>query len=108
MWTFDWDTNADVGKIRWNALCREDGSTALFRGSGTAVAERFPNMAINFACYDNLKGQCLVHGGLSGLWASLACGAVAGWISTTVTFPFDLVMRNQQLARTGGGPVRPL
>lgn len=78
----------------------EGGIVGLYRGCGMAVVERFPNMAINFATYDICKNVCIENDlceGMHGVMASLACGAVSGIISSTCTFPMDVVMRNLQV-----------
>ena len=74
----------------------EGGGRALYRGMGTAIAERFPNMAVNFAAYDILRDQ-FAQRGVTGLVPSLVNGALAGMISTTMTYPMDVVMRNLQV-----------
>eukprot|EP01065_Artemidia_motanka_P034894 TRINITY_DN42887_c0_g1_i1.p1 TRINITY_DN42887_c0_g1~~TRINITY_DN42887_c0_g1_i1.p1 ORF type:complete len:456 (+),score=140.56 TRINITY_DN42887_c0_g1_i1:54-1370(+) len=80
---------------------KEEGVLGLYKGCGTAVAERFPNMAINFAAYDYLR-QTFAAAGYEGLGPSMVCGCAAGWTSTVVTFPADVVMRNLQVSGARG------
>mmetsp|Transcript_29974 Transcript_29974/g.58601 ORF Transcript_29974/g.58601 Transcript_29974/m.58601 type:complete len:466 (-) Transcript_29974:113-1510(-) len=81
----------------------EEGGEAFYRGCGTAIAERFPNMAINFGAYELFKSY-MNDVGIHGIVASLLCGGLAGIISTTACFPLDLIMRNLQ---TGSGRQTP-
>jgi len=82
----------------------EGGIRALYRGCGTAVAERFPNMAINYAAYDLIRNSMASHG-LVGLQWSVVNGALTGAICTTCTYPLDVVMRNLQTNMKYAGPV---
>eukprot|EP01062_Namystynia_karyoxenos_P006423 TRINITY_DN12248_c6_g1_i1.p1 TRINITY_DN12248_c6_g1~~TRINITY_DN12248_c6_g1_i1.p1 ORF type:complete len:507 (+),score=124.50 TRINITY_DN12248_c6_g1_i1:46-1521(+) len=88
----------------WHGLQRvrrEEGIRGMYRGCGTAVCERFPNMAINFATYDITK-LAMVRTGYDGLAPSILCGCIAGWVSTVATFPADVVMRNLQVSGSRG------
>ena len=89
----------------FKAIIREEGGVrGLYRGCGVAIAERFPNMAVNFAAYDMLRNKFAEYG-IVGLFPSLLNGALAGAISSSVTFPLDVVMRNLQVSKQFDGPL---
>lgn len=108
------------------AILAADGPRGLYRGLGATLAQVGPSLALNYTAYGALRSR----------WAdaaarrtppgsprsppsplmSLACGAAAGLLSSTATFPLDLVRRRMQLAegaragsaRAGGAtPPRP-
>lgn len=105
------------------SILAADGVRGLYRGLGATLAQVGPSLALNYTAYGALRSR----------WAeaaarrappgaprappspvmSLACGAVAGLLSSTATFPLDLVRRRMQLAegaRTGSalpGAARP-
>ena len=51
---------------------------------------------INFAAYEALRG-IITPPGKSGVHRKLACGALAGSISQTLTYPFDVLRRKMQV-----------
>ena len=51
---------------------------------------------INFATYEALRGV-ITPPGKSGAHRKLACGALAGSISQTLTYPFDVLRRKMQV-----------
>jgi len=89
----------------WGALrdvVRSDGLRGLYRGAPVACAEKFPNLALNFAMYDWAKDRVASTFGAKSILGSLASGVFAGAVSNTVTFPLDVVMKNLQLDGVGG------
>ena len=59
-----------------------------------------PNLGINFASYELLRG-IITPPGKSGVHRKLLCGALAGSISQTLTYPFDVLRRKMQVTGMG-------
>lgn len=102
------------------AIVREEGARGLYRGLGATLAQVAPSLAINYAAYETLRSVWLGRqaaeqprrGGLDddddeppvnpSVAATLACGSLAGLISSTATFPLDVVRRRLQLQGSHG------
>lgn len=54
-------------------------------------------LGINFAAYEALRGV-ITPPGKSSVTRKLACGALAGSISQTLTYPFDVIRRKMQVS----------
>ncbi|TFY65892.1 hypothetical protein EVG20_g5196 [Dentipellis fragilis] len=79
------------------AVFREEGGVrALYRGLVTTSMGVAPYVGINFAAYEALRGV-LTPPGKTSVTRKLACGALAGSISQTLTYPFDVVRRKMQV-----------
>lgn len=103
------------------AIVRDEGARGLYRGLGATLGQVAPALAINYAAYETLRALWLARaGGADGhrlspgapappsagvpsVFASLVCGAAAGIVSSSATFPLDLVRRRLQLQGQGGG-----
>ncbi|VDB95165.1 unnamed protein product [Peniophora sp. CBMAI 1063] len=81
----------------------EGGVRALYRGIVATAAGVAPYVGINFAAYEALRGY-ITPPGKQSAWRKLACGALAGSISQTLTYPFDVLRRKMQVTgmRNGG------
>ncbi|KZV70672.1 mitochondrial carrier [Peniophora sp. CONT] len=81
----------------------EGGLRALYRGIMATAAGVAPYVGINFAAYEALRGY-ITPPGKQSAWRKLACGALAGSISQTLTYPFDVLRRKMQVSgmRNGG------
>ncbi|GAA5856357.1 hypothetical protein JCM8547_000884 [Rhodosporidiobolus lusitaniae] len=81
-------------------IMREEGGVkALYRGLVVTSSGVMPYVAFNFASYELLK-QWISGGDPSnppGTFGKLACGAVAGAISQTLTYPADVLRRRMQM-----------
>jgi len=75
----------------------EGGIKALYRGSGTTAFGVAPYVGINFAAYEGLRGVITPPGRDHPAWRKLTCGALAGSISQTLTYPFDVLRRKMQV-----------
>ena len=53
-------------------------------------------LGINFAAYEALRG-IITPPGKSSVARKLTCGALAGSISQTLTYPFDVLRRKMQV-----------
>ncbi|CED82852.1 Mitochondrial solute carrier protein [Phaffia rhodozyma] len=81
----------------------EGGVRGLYRGCLATAAGVAPYVALNFVLYEKFRLYWLpkseedsTNGGKVAL-IKLACGAAAGGLSQTVTFPFDLLRRKMQV-----------
>lgn len=78
-------------------IVREEGGVrALYRGLVTTAVGVAPYVGINFAAYEALRGV-ITPPGKSSISRKLACGALAGSISQTITYPFDVLRRKMQV-----------
>lgn len=80
-------------------ITREEGPIGLYRGLGATLMQVAPSLAINYAAYETARSVWLTHTNESvpTVGMSLTCGSVAGLVSSTMTFPLDLVRRRIQL-----------
>ncbi|KAG6917226.1 hypothetical protein DXG01_003340 [Tephrocybe rancida] len=87
-------------------IMREEGGVrGLYRGLVTTSAGVAPYVGINFAAYEFLRGV-ITPPGKSGIGRKLSCGALAGTISQTLTYPFDVLRRKMQVAGMKGGSIK--
>lgn len=78
-------------------IMREEGGVrALYRGMITTAVGVAPYVGINFAAYEFFRGV-ITPPGKSSVWRKLSCGALAGSISQTLTYPFDVLRRKMQV-----------
>ncbi|KAI0321069.1 mitochondrial carrier [Amylostereum chailletii] len=86
-------------------VMREEGGVrALYRGLVATAMGVAPYVGINFAAYEALRGY-LTPPGKSSVVRKLACGALAGSISQTLTYPFDVLRRKMQVVGMRSGVV---
>ncbi|GJJ06426.1 hypothetical protein Clacol_000617 [Clathrus columnatus] len=84
-------------------IMREEGGVrALYRGLTTTAMGVAPYVGINFASYEALRGV-ITPPGKSSVVRKLSCGALAGSISQTLTYPFDVLRRKMQVVGMGQG-----
>lgn len=74
----------------------EGGVRALYRGLIPTAMGVAPYVGINFATYEALRG-IVTPPGKSSVPRKLACGALAGSVSQTLTYPFDVLRRKMQV-----------
>ncbi|KAF8629439.1 hypothetical protein AX15_003484 [Amanita polypyramis BW_CC] len=87
-------------------IVREEGGIrALYRGLVTTAVGVAPYVGINFAAYEALRGIITPPGKVS-VPRKLACGALAGSISQTLTYPFDVLRRKMQVAGMKDGSMK--
>ncbi|OBZ68064.1 hypothetical protein A0H81_11920 [Grifola frondosa] len=78
-------------------VMREEGGVrALYRGLVATAMGVAPYVGINFAAYEALRGV-ITPPGKSSIPRKLMCGALAGSISQTLTYPFDVLRRKMQV-----------
>jgi len=84
-------------------VMREEGGVrALYRGLVATAMGVAPYVGINFAAYEALRGL-LTPPGKTGVTRKLSCGALAGSISQTLTYPFDVLRRKMQVVGMRSG-----
>ncbi|CAH2058870.1 unnamed protein product [Thlaspi arvense] len=87
----------------FRTICREEGLVGLYKGLGATMLGVGPTLAINFTVYEAMKSfYQSSRPDDSTLIMSLACGSLAGIVSSTATFPLDLVRRRMQVEGVGG------
>ncbi|KAK9815221.1 hypothetical protein WJX72_000172 [[Myrmecia] bisecta] len=90
-------------------IVKDEGFLGLYRGLGATLIQVAPSLAINYCAYETLRSHWLaMHPERKSptVAMSLLCGSVAGLVSSTVTFPLDLVRRRMQLEGQGGKQMR--
>ncbi|GAA6011082.1 hypothetical protein JCM11491_005931 [Sporobolomyces phaffii] len=91
-----------IWKMTLKVYRDEGGFRALYRGLVPTSLGVAPYVGLNFASYELLKQQYtkLMGGGLDAqphTPVKLACGAIAGGLSQTITYPMDLLRRRMQM-----------
>jgi len=78
-------------------IMREEGGIrGLYRGLVATAFGVAPYVGINFAAYEFLRG-IITPPGKNTVARKLSCGALAGSISQTLTYPFDVLRRKMQV-----------
>jgi len=78
-------------------IVREEGGIrGLYRGLVATAFGVAPYVGINFAAYEFLRG-IITPPGKNTVARKLSCGALAGSISQTLTYPFDVLRRKMQV-----------
>ncbi len=78
-------------------VMREEGGVkALYRGLPATAFGVAPYVGINFAAYEALRG-IITPPEKKTVVRKLACGALAGSLSQTLTYPCDLLRRKMQV-----------
>ncbi|KAH7927498.1 mitochondrial carrier [Leucogyrophana mollusca] len=80
----------------------EGGIRGLYRGLIPTAMGVAPYVGINFAAYEALRGV-ITPPGKSSIVRKLTCGALAGSISQTLTYPFDVLRRKMQVTGMASG-----
>lgn len=84
-------------------IIREEGGVhALYRGLVPTALGVAPYVGINFAAYEAFRG-IITPPGKDTIGRKLLCGALAGSISQTLTYPFDVLRRRMQVVGMSSG-----
>jgi solute carrier family 25 phosphate transporter 23/24/25/41 len=80
-------------------IVKEEGTIGLYRGLGATLLQVTPSLGINYAAYETARSKYMKYWNEEQptISMSLTCGSVAGLVSSTATFPLDLVRRRLQL-----------
>ncbi|XP_024533448.1 adenine nucleotide transporter BT1, chloroplastic/mitochondrial-like [Selaginella moellendorffii] len=80
-------------------VLREEGVRGLYTGLGPELLRMVPSAAAEFYAYEALKSKFLDPATKNiGVVASLAIGAAAGALSTTLTYPLELARKELSLS----------
>lgn len=93
-------TSADLTMkgMTLKVMREEGGVRALYKGMVTTSLGVAPYVGINFAAYELFRGIITPPGtDKNTAVRKLACGALAGTISQTLTYPFDVLRRKMQV-----------
>lgn len=88
-----------IGDV-FSKVLKESGFKGLYRGVGPTLSGMLPYAGLKFYIYEKLKGS-LPDEGQNSVSAKLACGAVAGLVGQTFTYPLDVVRRQMQVQIAG-------
>jgi len=82
-----------------NVYKEEGGIFALYRGLPPTLLGVAPYVAINFMVYETLRGLFAKRhsSGSPTVNEKLLCGAVAGAVGQTATYPMDVIRRRMQM-----------
>ncbi|KAG8994460.1 hypothetical protein FRB94_013122 [Tulasnella sp. JGI-2019a] len=75
----------------------EGGIRGLYRGLVPTAVGVAPYVGINFTAYETLRGIITPPEHKNSVPRKLACGALAGSISQTITYPLDVLRRKMQV-----------
>lgn len=81
---------------------QEGGLRGLYRGLVPTVIGVAPYVGSNFAAYEFLKQTFCPPDQPSSVLKKLACGAFAGGMSQSVTYPLDVLRRRMQVTGMSG------
>ncbi|KAI5453993.1 hypothetical protein NCC49_004986 [Naganishia albida] len=78
----------------------EGGLKGLYRGTVATAAGVAPYVALNFYFYEGLKARFITaeDSTTNRSLRTLMCGAAAGSVAQTLTYPFDVLRRKMQVA----------
>ncbi|CDW97550.1 hypothetical protein [Sporisorium scitamineum] len=86
-----------IWQMTTKVYCEEGGIRGLYRGCVPTSVGVAPYVALNFYFYEAARKRISRDGEPSSLM-KLACGALAGSISQTLTYPLDVLRRRMQVA----------
>ncbi|XP_015590451.1 mitochondrial coenzyme A transporter SLC25A42 isoform X3 [Cephus cinctus] len=89
----------------FSSIYRQEGIIAFYRGFTPTILGVVPYAGFSFFTYDTLKNVIAVYTvnrpGLSAM-SALICGAVAGMVGQTSSYPLDIVRRRMQTSAIKG------
>jgi solute carrier family 25 protein 16 len=79
------------GAVR--AIYHDFGLVGLYRGHSATLTRIFPYAALNFTAFEQFKRHILRPEDLAAdwPWRKLIAGSLAGTVSVTLTYPFDII-----------------
>ncbi|KAF8973459.1 hypothetical protein BGZ46_009833, partial [Entomortierella lignicola] len=79
---------------------KEGGVVGLYRGLGPTLMGVAPYVALNFQAYEVLRKYLTPEGEIApSIARKLLCGALAGSIAQTITYPLDVLRRRMQVTQ---------
>jgi len=82
-------------------LSVQNKDTKLYNGCGLSLLGQIPFQGSNFVTYYYLKDN---YNTQSNKYISLIHGSIAGFVSVSLTYPFDTIKRRLQLSGEYGNP----
>lgn len=82
-------------------MVRTEGWSSLYKGLGPTLLSATPYVGLQMGLFTQFSSMT-EEWGLSSAVGNLLCGAGAGVIAQTITFPGDVVRRRMQLSGLGG------
>nr|GLL37972.1 graves disease carrier protein [Ipomoea trifida] len=89
----------------FQAVYREGGVRALYRGVGPTLVGILPYAGLKFYIYEELKMH-VPEEHQKSIMMRLSCGALAGLFGQTFTYPLDVVRRQMQVENLQQGNAR--
>ncbi|XP_019196880.1 PREDICTED: graves disease carrier protein [Ipomoea nil] len=89
----------------FQAVYREGGVRALYRGVGPTLVGILPYAGLKFYIYEELKTH-VPEEHQKSIMMRLSCGALAGLFGQTFTYPLDVVRRQMQVENLQQGSAR--
>lgn len=87
------------------SVYREGGVRSLYRGVGPTLVGILPYAGLKFYIYEELKSH-VPEEQQKSIVMRLSCGALAGLLGQTVTYPLDVVRRQMQVETLQQGDAR--
>jgi len=75
------------------------GARGLYRGLPAALSASVPKLALSFGVNETVATFLVKQGFEEGALVHIAAGCCAGMVSSSVTFPADVVMRTMQVGK---------
>lgn len=88
-----------IGDV-FDKVIRQSGFRGMYRGIGPTLYGMLPYAGLKFYVYERLK-SCLSEDQQKSVPMKLACGAAAGMVGQTMTYPLDVVRRQMQVQAVG-------
>lgn len=82
---------------------RTEGPLALYRGYTPTILGVIPYAGVSFFTYGTLQNWILAEYGATNALTNLICGALAGMLGQTSSYPLDIVRRRMQTSNVTGG-----
>mmetsp|Transcript_152 Transcript_152/g.546 ORF Transcript_152/g.546 Transcript_152/m.546 type:complete len:346 (+) Transcript_152:265-1302(+) len=96
-----------VAQLLFGILNRE-GMRGLYHGLGPTLLQAGPNLAINYCVYESLRSKWLADHPDSKappVSAMVVFGSASGIVSSSITFPLDVIRRRMQMQGSVAGGV---
>ncbi|MCO5574172.1 hypothetical protein L7F22_027954 [Adiantum nelumboides] len=94
-----YDAYKGIGDLFYR-VCKGTGLRGLYKGIGPTLYGILPYAGLKFYVYERLK-CCLSEDQQKSVSMKLACGAAAGMVGQTFTYPLDVVRRQMQVQAVG-------
>ncbi|KAK9508920.1 hypothetical protein O3M35_006361 [Rhynocoris fuscipes] len=83
-------------------IWRDEGPAAFYRGYVATILGVIPYAGVSFYTYGTLQNWIKKEFGSTNAFSNLLCGAVAGMLGQTSSYPLDIVRRRMQTSAVTG------